>query len=124
MKYVFVFIILLFSFLSCTAQLKDSTGILFEEPVYHFGIIKKSSFAEHTFVFVNRSKTPLLILNVISYCGCIETTWTKQPLVPSDSGLINVKYNAYATGTFSKTVKVFTNHTSEPISLTIKGECR
>lgn len=124
MKRVLIFSILLVLFLSGKAQINDNSSIVFNAIVYQFGLIKRGSNAEHVFTFFNKSKNPVVITNVKAFCGCVETTWTNEPIMPNDSGIIKVKYYANTIGTFSKTIKIFTNRTDQSISLTVKGECR
>jgi hypothetical protein len=121
MKRVLITLILMISFLWGNAQINDDYGIVFNTKVYQFGSVKEGSNSECVFSFVNKSKTPVVINNVRSFCGCIEMTWTKEPVKPDDAGMIKVKFHANTNGTFSKTINVFTNKNSQPIGLTIKG---
>ena len=84
----------------------------------------KGSVKEHIFSFVNKNKTPVVISNVRIYCSCITATWTKEPVKSNDSGEVKVIYHAITSGTFSKTVKVFTNMSEKSIDLTVKGLCK
>jgi hypothetical protein len=123
MKVLQIITVLMIPFLHCRAQTNVDPGIVFDSTVFHFGMVKKGSSIEHTFSFVNRSKTSVVISNVRTYCGCIAVSWTKGPIKPDESGEIKVKYHALATGTFSKTVKVFTNLSNRSTDITVKGQC-
>ena len=124
MKIVIIITFLLIPFFPAKAQKGSDTGIVFDSTIYHFGLIKKGTMAEHVFSFVNRGKTAVVISNVGTYCSCIKTTWTKEPVEPNASGEVKVKYYGKTTGTFSKTVKVFTNMCDKSIDLTVKGQCK
>ena len=124
MKSVVIITLLLISYLCNKTQINDDSGIVFNSTVYQMGLIKRGSITEHVFFFVNKSKTPVVITNVIAYCSCVVPTWTKEPVMQNDSGIIKVKYYANTIGTFNKTVKVFTNRNNQLIGLTVKGECR
>ena len=124
MKIVIIITYLSVFFLPVTAQVNSETGIIFDSTLYHFGSVKKGSVEEHVFSFVNKNKTPVVISNVRTYCSCITVTWTKEPVKPNASGEVKVIYHAITSGTFSKTVKVFTNLSEKSIDLSIKGQCR
>ncbi len=109
------------SFLSCNAQIQDKSGILFKETVYQLGVVKEGSNTLCIFSFTNKSKTALVITDVKAYCGCVKLNWTKEPVKPGDSGKIKVNFYAGNAGTFSKTIKVFTNINKQSIDLTLKG---
>jgi hypothetical protein len=114
--------ILMISFLSVNAQKQAGSDIIFKETVYQFGSVEEGSNAECVFSFINKSKTPVAITNVKTFCGCTDVRWTKEPVKPGESGEISVKFYAGNTGTFSKTIKVFTTNSGEQsIDLTIKG---
>jgi hypothetical protein len=115
---------LLMSFLNCSAQVKPDSGIVFDATVHQFGLIKRGTHTEHVFSFVNRNKTSVVISYVRTYCSCVSATWTKEPVKPNGSGEIKVKFYGETVGTFSKTVKVFTNLSSIPIDLSVRGQCQ
>ncbi len=119
-----VVIFLLMPVFNCPAQVKPDTGIVFEATVYKFGLIKRGSHTEHVFSFVNRNNTSVVISYVRTYCNCVSATWTKEPIMPNGSGQIKVKFYGETVGTFSKTVKVFTNLSNNPIDLTVRGQCQ
>ena len=123
MKIVIIITFLLIPFFYAEAQQDSDKGIIFDTTIYNFGLVKNGSLAEHIFSFVNKSKTVVVISNVRTYCSCIKTTWTKEPVEPNASGEVKVKYYANTIGTFSKTVKVFTSMSDKSIDLTVKGQC-
>lgn len=73
-----------------------------------------------TFEFKNNSKTPLIISNVQTSCGCTTAKKPEAPVAPKKSDAISVKYDTKREGPFTKTITVTTN-LGEPIVLTIKG---
>jgi len=114
--------ILMISFLSINAQERVGSDIVFKDTIYQFGPVEEGSDAACVFSFINKSKTPVAITNVKTFCGCIDLRWTKEPVKPGQSGKISVKFHAGNTGTFSKTIKVFTTNSGEQsIDLTIRG---
>ena len=95
--------------------------LLIKDNSHNFGKIPQGRPATYTFEIVNTGATPLKLDNVRASCGCTTPEWSKAPIAPGATAEIKVGYNAYAEGTFSKTVTIIysTNHTK---LLTISGE--
>ena len=89
-----------------------STDILFEERVYNFGTIKEEKGkVSHTFVFQNKGKTPILLNDVNSACGCIGKLATKGPVKPGEKGKVTITFDpSYKSGFFSKEIVVLSNN--------------
>lgn len=73
------------------------------------------------FEFKNNSKTPVIITNVHTSCGCTKAEQPTDPVGKKKTGKIAVKYDTKRVGNFTKTITVTTNVSTEPIILTIKG---
>lgn len=73
------------------------------------------------FEFKNTGKTPILIQNVQTSCGCTTAEKPSEPIQPGKKSKISVKYDTKRVGDLHKTITVTTN-VSEPIVLTIKGK--
>lgn len=74
------------------------------------------------FEFKNTGKTPLLIQNVQTSCGCTTAKKPEEPVQPGKKSKISVKYDTKRVGDVNKTITVTTNVQTEPIVLTIKGK--
>ncbi|MBR4365415.1 MAG: DUF1573 domain-containing protein [Bacteroidaceae bacterium] len=74
-----------------------------------------------TFKFHNRERTPLVVTNVVPMCGCMVTTWTKEPIAQGKEGEIQVTYDAMQLGHFDKMIDVYTNEGDKPVTLRLKG---
>lgn len=74
-----------------------------------------------TFEFKNNGKTPVIVSNVQTSCGCTTAEKPTEPVQSKKSGKISVKYDTKRVGPFTKTITVTTN-AGEPIVLTIKGK--
>ncbi len=74
------------------------------------------------FEFKNTGKTPLLIQNVQTSCGCTTAEKPSEPVQPGKKSKISVKYDTKRVGDLHKTITVTTNVQTEPIVLTIKGK--
>lgn len=73
-----------------------------------------------SFEFKNNGKTPVIVSNVQTSCGCTKASQPEAPVQPKQSSKIAVKYDTKRVGAFVKTITVTTN-VGEPIVLTIKG---
>ena len=102
----------------------NKQSIVFDTLVYDFGQIVKGANAECVFLFHNKGSAPLILTNVKASCGCTVPTWTKEPVLPNNSGTVKVKYNTNAVGAFHKTITVYTNDNNSSVTLTIKGEVK
>lgn len=74
-----------------------------------------------TFEFKNTGKTPIIISNVQTSCGCTTADKPSEPVQPGKSSKISVKYDTKRVGDFTKTITVTTN-VGDPVVLTIKGK--
>jgi len=99
----------------------DSTEIIFNELDHNFGNINYKSEGTFEFVFKNTGKDPLVLSNVRSSCGCTVPEWPREPILKGDKGKIRVSYNTRITGSFSKSITVYSN-AGDPILLNIKGK--
>ena len=96
--------------------------ITFETETIDYGVIAQDSDGTRTFVFTNTGDSPLIIEDVRSSCGCTIPKKPESPLVPGESGEIQVKYDTRRVGVFRKTITVRSNATQNPVvALKIKG---
>ena len=102
---------------------KDFTGPVFEfeNDVIDYGDIAANSDGNRTFKFKNIGKSPLIITTVKGSCGCTVPTKPEEPIMPGDSGEINVKYATNRIGPFSKTVTITSNAYEPTVVLKVKG---
>lgn len=99
---------------------KTSPQLKFKTTRYDFGDIFKGSKGTYVFKFKNNGKTPLLLSQPQSSCGCTVASWPKAPIMPGDSSEIRVTYNTSFEGPFNKTVVVSSN-SKKPVVLHIRG---
>ncbi len=94
----------------------------FHEKEYDFGDLKQGDIVEHTFSFKNTGKTPLIIANVQTTCGCTATKWTSQPIAPDAEGSITVQFNtAGKQGIQNKVITVKSNANNQIERVIIKA---
>ncbi|HPD95081.1 MAG TPA: DUF1573 domain-containing protein [Tenuifilaceae bacterium] len=98
--------------------------IQFAQTEIHYGVIEQYSNGEKSIEFTNTGSAPLVLTNVVPSCGCTVVDWPKEPVSPSEKGKIIVKYNTGNTGTFRKSIRVFSNAKTSPVMLIISGEVK
>ncbi|MFZ2282724.1 MAG: DUF1573 domain-containing protein [Lutibacter sp.] len=102
---------------------KDTNAPVFEfvTEVIDYGKIALNADGVRTFKFKNAGKTPLVISDIKSSCGCTVPKKPTDPIMPGESGEIEVKYATNRPGGFSKSITVSSN-ADEPVkTLQIKG---
>lgn len=97
--------------------------ISFNEIEHNYGNIQKGGDGNCEFVFTNEGNEPLILSNVRASCGCTTPSWTKEPIMPGQTGTIKVRYNTNNAGAFNKTITVTSNAVNKPREvLRIKGK--
>ncbi len=122
MKNFRLIIIALLLFSCVSTPVENDAIIHFENLEHDFGIIPLNKVAEYSFLFSNSVKTPLIISDVQTSCGCTVPEWPKEPIKSGKNGIIKVKYDSAHPGVFHKTITIYYNGAGSPDTLTIKGE--
>lgn len=99
------------------------TQLVFDHTTWSFGDIEEQNGSvEHTFTFENRSSKPIVIVDVMSGCGCTTPTYSRKPIVAGARGEIKVAFDPMnRPGKFSKGVSVMTSSSTTPVTLTVEG---
>jgi hypothetical protein len=118
MKRIIVLVSLLFLGLYTFAQAK----MTFTETEHNFGAIAYNSDGTVVFEYTNSGDKPLIILSVDTSCGCTTPTYTKEPLMPGQTGQITVEYDTTREGVFNKTITITSTAANSPVMLSISGE--
>lgn len=95
--------------------------ITFAKMEHDYGTIEQNADGNCEFKFTNEGKEPLILSNVRSSCGCTVPTWPRQPILPGQSDVIQVKYDTKRVGLISKTITVYSNAKEAQVTLKIKG---
>ncbi|MEM9679982.1 MAG: DUF1573 domain-containing protein [Bacteroidota bacterium] len=95
--------------------------IEFKSKVIDYGTIEKGSDGVRTFEFTNTGDAPLIISNVKSTCGCTVPKKPDGPIMPGDTGEIQVKYDTNRVNPIRKTITVISNADTPTVALKIKG---
>jgi hypothetical protein len=94
--------------------------ILLKETSFDFGKIPQGKPVYHYFEVTNGGKTPMVISNVMTSCGCTTPEWSKEPIAPGEHTKIKIGYNAVTEGNFEKYITIIYNQNlSKQVS--IKG---
>lgn len=122
MKIKFLNLFVAFS-LSASALWAQSK-IEFEKTSHQFGIIKEDGgLAEIEFKFKNTGNQPLKLTNVQASCGCTTPSWTKDDIMPNQTGFVKAAYDPLnRPGKFDKSITVYTNGEPNTLLLQIAGE--
>ncbi|MCS7073866.1 MAG: DUF1573 domain-containing protein [Bacteroidia bacterium] len=104
-----------------TADSKKTT-VQFDAMTHDFGKIIQGEKVTHRFKFKNTGNNPLIIKDVKPSCGCTTPDWTKDAVMPGNSGFIEVQFDSEGKkGMQNKSVTVTAN-TDSVIILNFKGE--
>jgi len=96
--------------------------ISFSETAHNFGTIVEGTQATYEFAFTNTGDAPLILNSVNASCGCTTPEWTKDPIMPGQTGVIKAVYNSSGRpGSFTKSITVNSNAKNGTVILTIKG---
>lgn len=104
-----VFVFVAFAKLYAQPALTVQEDIFVKEAVFDFGKIPQGKPVFHFFEVVNSGKTPMVISNIQTSCGCTTPEWSKEPIPPGESSKVKVGYNAAAEGNFEKVITLTYN---------------
>jgi len=125
MKNRITFIIILL--ITCFGFAQNGPKIEFKaaDNTIDYGTVsKKKDNGIRSFEFTNTGDAPLIIINVLSTCGCTVPTKPTEPIMPGKKGKIDVKYSMIP-GPIRKTITVESNavnYDGGRIALKIKGD--
>ncbi len=104
-------------------QAKKVTDVAkFDNETIDFGKIKQSIPSKGTFTVTNISNAPLIIEQANPTCGCTISDYTKEPIAPGKTGVINATFNAANAGHFEKHLTVKFAGVDELKSITFTGD--
>ena len=104
-----VMTILLSGIRIAAAQEKVAGIAEFDKTVHDFGDVMISDGPlSCTFNVKNISAKPMLIHSVVTSCGCTGVKWTREPVMPGESGSISAVYtNDEGPYPFDKSLTVY-----------------
>jgi len=103
-------------------KVNSKAEMAFNTLSHDYGSIVYGADGTYNFKFTNNADKPIVVTNVKSSCGCTVPSWPKEPIQPGKTGNITVKYNTKLSGTFNKTVQVFSTAANSPVKLSVRGK--
>lgn len=117
-----VITILFIGLLSFSVKAQDKVAkIEFKTDVIDYGTIEKGANGVRVFEFTNTGDAPLIISKVTSSCGCTIPKKPDHPILPGETGQIEVKYDTNRVMPIRKTITVISNADTPTVALKIKG---
>lgn len=116
-------LILLILFMLGHAEGFPQNNLVFEPSSWDFGTIAEADGrVSHTFTGVNRGDKPLVILDVVTSCGCTAPQFSRQPILPGGKTEITVTYDpTNRPGIFTKNLTVYSSERKQIATLTVLG---
>jgi len=96
---------------------KDNNGpqISFDKETHDYGDIYMHGDGNCVFTFTNTGNEPLLLTNVRAGCGCTVPQWTREPVLPGETGEIKVRYTTLNRAhSINRSIVVTSNATNKP----------
>lgn len=84
---------------------------------FNFGDLELKDKRNVSLYAINVSKKPLVIKDAEIACSCTKLNYSKRPIMPNDSTLLKITFDAKDRGTFYKKIILF--HTGEEKNSTI-----
>ena len=121
MKKVVLSLVMIVAVLFAMAQPR----IEFEKKTHEFGDIhEEGGKVTARFTFKNVGDSALVLTKVKPGCGCTAANYTKEAVMPGQTGFIDATYDPWGRpGQFNKNIKVSTNESDQatPYIIFIKG---
>ncbi|TVR70700.1 MAG: DUF1573 domain-containing protein [Marinilabiliales bacterium] len=98
--------------------------IHFENRQHNFGQISEDGGpVRQRFLFENRGTEPLVMTNVVAGGGISVLAWTRNPVMPGDSGIVTIEFNPVnMPGRFNRLITVSATGSPSTVSLRLLGE--
>lgn len=125
MKKIF-FLSLLFAMAACSSPEESAASLtpttMKVEALYDFGQVKQGEIVKAKFKVSNTGDVPLNIVRVEPSCGCTVANYTKEPILPGETGFVSGEVNTNGfLGEIRKSLSVLANTAPTTTTLTIKG---
>lgn len=116
-------LILLIFFGLCFPAAALQAQLVFEPDTWDFGTIEESDGrVSHTFTGVNRGDKPLVILDIVTTCGCTVPAFSREPILPGGRTQVTVTFDPFnRPGAFAKELGVYSTERVKVAKLTVQG---
>ena len=107
----------------CAFATAAQAQLVFTPDTWDFGTIRETDGrVSHTFTGENRGNTPVVILDVVTTCGCTVPQFTKRPIRPGEKTTVKVTFDpANRPGAFTKELGIYSSERKKVATLTIRG---
>lgn len=97
--------------------------LIFEPAAWDFGTIEEADGrVSHTFTGENRGDKPVVILDVVTSCGCTVPEFSRKPVLPGEKTTVTVTFDpTNRPGSFSKELGVYSSEKRKIAALTVRG---
>jgi hypothetical protein len=101
----------------------EGPEIELDKDIHDYGTVVQNGDGLSHFTITNTGNEPLVLSNVKSSCGCTVPKWTKEPIMPGKTTVIDVKYATNRIGPINKSVTISSNAVNTPTKvIRIKGK--
>ena len=114
-------LILRLALLLCPLAIMAQPAMEMDGSVVNMGDIPFQVARRVSFDIKNTGTSPLLIHDIVTACGCTQAEWDKSPILPDETRIILVTYDAAALGSFHKELEIYTNVQDEPYYMALEG---
>lgn len=99
-------------------------SISFQDSLIELGIVTEGTQSEVTYAFQNTGKSPLVLSDVSSSCGCtLAEQWPREPIQPGGKGEIAIRFDSRSrVGSNRKEIFVVTNAMPSTTTLILTAE--
>lgn len=101
---------------------RTNAKMSFETMIVDYGTIQQKGEPLRTVKFTNTGTDPLIIKSAQGSCGCTVPVWPKDPILPGESSVIEVRYDTNRVGKINKSITITTNEGPEKHILQVVGE--
>ena len=98
-------------------------NVKWEQTTVNFGTVRDWNSPAATFTFKNIGKEKLMLLPQ-RHKRDVLVRYPNRSIRPGEIGSITIQYYTGETGSFSRTVEVYTNASNKPVKLTVKGNIK
>lgn len=108
----------------CAFATAAHAQLAFTPDTWDFGSIAETDGrVSHTFTGENRGDKPVVILDVVTTCGCTVPEFTKRPIRPGEKTTVKVTFDpTNRPGTFTKELGVYSSERKKVATLTVLGQ--
>lgn len=99
------------------------SGLHFDNMTLDFGhIAEDGGVVSRSIVAHNRGDSPIVIVDVVTACGCTTASFSRKPIAPGSSFTLDISYNPMnRPGRIDRRISVVVSDDTEPITLRLAG---